>query len=315
MTTSRRAATRSVLHSGPFDAALRAALSDSGLTLERVRDRLRRKGVSVSLSTLSHWQTGRSRPERAVSLQAIREIERMAGLAPGALISLLGPQRPRGKWSHPGAQALLASVGQSLSEDMVATLSPLIERSAGVLATRVVDEVLTIDSRGCLRSIRTRLVVEAVCGFPDRYTAVYMSRDGSSSGVLGMRALTGCRVGRVRRHPSSPIVAAEMLLGAPLLPGQHHVLEYEVVDRGRTTRPRYARFIPKGTSSAVITALFDRYRVPARCFGRVGEEEPRELSLSADLATHLITAGMPGGQLEVSWEWPEQPSLPPEPAR
>ncbi|WP_066638315.1 hypothetical protein [Serinicoccus hydrothermalis] len=112
-------------------------------------------------------------------------------------------------------------------------------------------------------------------------------------------------MGRVRRHGTAPIIAAEMLFSAPLLPGQHHVLEYETSDRGRSTTPRYARFVPKGTSSAVLSAVFHPSRVPARCFGRFGDEEQREVSLGADLAAHLLSLRQGAAPLELSWEWGE----------
>ncbi|WP_151525750.1 hypothetical protein [Serinicoccus kebangsaanensis] len=310
MTGTQPPPARGVGHTGPFDAALRDALVSSGLTLERVRERLRRRGLSVSLSTLSHWQTGRSRPERATSLQAVREIERMAGLAPGSLVSLLGPHRPRGRWTHPGAAALLAAVGRPTSGSVAETLMPLMQRSAGVLTTRAVDETVTVDARGHLQSIRTRIVVEASAGFPDRYTAVYVGPDGTSSSLLGLRAVWGCRVGRVRRHPSAPVIVAELLFTAPLLLGQHHVVEYEVVDRTAAVRHRHGRFIPQGATTALITAVFDRSRVPARCFGRAGDEPQRGLTVNAEHAAHMVDQRTAARRLEISWEWSEQgPSL------
>lgn len=45
-----------------FARVLRAAIQARGLGLERIRDRLRVQGISVSLATLSYWQSGRSRP-------------------------------------------------------------------------------------------------------------------------------------------------------------------------------------------------------------------------------------------------------------
>ncbi|WP_143553944.1 hypothetical protein [Serinicoccus sp. CUA-874] len=140
----------------------------------------------------------------------------------------------------------------------------------------MIHETATLDAQGHLRGVTTRLVVEAASGFPDRYIAVYFGVEGSSSGLLSMRHTSGCRVGRVRRHATAPIIAAKMLFSAPLMPGQHHVLEDETTDRGRAMAPFYSRFVPKGTSSAVLTsvltAVFDPGRVPARCFGRFGDE-------------------------------------------
>src|SRR5438876_406767 len=95
----------------PFATALRAAIEARGLGLERIRDRLRGHGVSISLATLSYWQSGRSRPERRASMVALGHLENVLELAPGSLVSLLGPPRPRGRWlsktkDHPGMARL-----------------------------------------------------------------------------------------------------------------------------------------------------------------------------------------------------------------
>ena len=54
-----------------FAGVLREAVRERGLSLERLRSELSGHGVRVSVATLSYWQTGRSRPERATSLAAI----------------------------------------------------------------------------------------------------------------------------------------------------------------------------------------------------------------------------------------------------
>lgn len=152
-------------------------------------------------------------------------------------------------------------------------------------------------------------------GFPDRYIALYASRTTIAAGHLSIVALAGCRVGRVRRHPTSPVIAAELLFGAPTLPGQHHVFEYEVIDRSHATNLRYGRFVPDGTASSVISVAFHPDRPPARCYGQTGRTARHELPLSPDLVAHLVTLNPPPGILEVSWEWSEEADFPPVPAQ
>lgn len=84
-----------LLSAGPFDVALRAAIRARGLGLDRIRYRLRGRGTTVSLATLSHWQSGRCRPERPESLEALRSLEDILNLPDGALSRLLGPPRSR----------------------------------------------------------------------------------------------------------------------------------------------------------------------------------------------------------------------------
>ncbi|MEQ4605719.1 helix-turn-helix transcriptional regulator [Streptomyces cavourensis] len=88
-----------------FGQALREARERKGLTLARLRDHLARRGVRVSTVTLSHWQRGRSQPERAESLRAVSAIESILGCPAGGLLALLGPRRPRGRPRRPRRSA------------------------------------------------------------------------------------------------------------------------------------------------------------------------------------------------------------------
>src|SRR4029450_7869746 len=73
---------------GPFHAALREAIRERGLTLDRLRSHLARRGVSVALSSLSAWQHGNARPGVS-SFRAVRALEEVLRLPSGSLIHLL----------------------------------------------------------------------------------------------------------------------------------------------------------------------------------------------------------------------------------
>ena len=94
-----------LLAAGPFDVALRAAIRARGLGLDRIRYRLRGRGTTVSLATLSHWQSGRCRPERPESLEALRNLEDILNVPDGSLSRLLGPPRSRARF-HAQSSAL-----------------------------------------------------------------------------------------------------------------------------------------------------------------------------------------------------------------
>src|SRR4051812_1528119 len=81
-----------LLTTGPFDAALRAAVRARGLTLERLRAHLARRGVPIALSTLSDWQHGKRRPSVAGSLRAVLALEDVLGLPPKTLVRLVVDQ-------------------------------------------------------------------------------------------------------------------------------------------------------------------------------------------------------------------------------
>ncbi|MFC4002847.1 transcriptional regulator [Prauserella oleivorans] len=90
----------SLLATGPFSVALRAAIRARGLGLERIQYRLKRRGVPVSLATLSHWQSGRCRPERPGSLAALRYLEEVLEVPDGALLRLLALEDRRQGVAH-----------------------------------------------------------------------------------------------------------------------------------------------------------------------------------------------------------------------
>ena len=77
-----------------FAAALSEAIRDSGLSLERLSDRLVRAGTPLTAATLSYWQTGRSRPTRAASLRALTGLEGALSLPPGYLTALASQPAP-----------------------------------------------------------------------------------------------------------------------------------------------------------------------------------------------------------------------------
>src|SRR5262245_19537372 len=80
-----------------FPVALRAAIRASGLSLDRIQYRLRARGLTISVTALSYWQSGRRRPERPESLSALKHLEEVLGVESGSLTALLGPPRPRGR--------------------------------------------------------------------------------------------------------------------------------------------------------------------------------------------------------------------------
>ncbi|WP_338071227.1 helix-turn-helix domain-containing protein, partial [Actinomadura bangladeshensis] len=74
-----------------FAGALRQAVQASGLTLERIRHRLGRRGLTVSVATLSYWQRGRSRPRSRTVVVALEEILQVPQ---GTLTELLDDPAP-----------------------------------------------------------------------------------------------------------------------------------------------------------------------------------------------------------------------------
>ncbi|MDX8140633.1 hypothetical protein SK854_00805 [Lentzea sp. BCCO 10_0061] len=299
-----------LLRAGPFHAALRAAVERSGLTLERLRDRLDRRGIHVSLSTLSYWRLGRSRPERADSLRAVQAIETILGLPRHSLEALLGPPRPRGRWVSKQQQTRdygrMLEPAQSLAEIVRALVGP----SDGDLRLWSQDDAATVDEHGALRTIHTRQVLRAVAGNPDRYLAVYCADVGTPPDALGVEAVRDCRLGRVRRHPGAPVIAVELLFDQSLRAGQTHLLEYRftIAENGaRSHDYRRAFRYPVGTY--VASVQFTEPCLPVRCYAlaQPGVDATQvhgdELALTPGRVLHLTAKDVRPGVLGMGWDW------------
>ena len=76
----------------PFHEALRIAVEARGLALERISAHLHARGHTISIATLSYWQSGRSLPGRPASLRALGALESILDVPRGHLAGLLpGP--------------------------------------------------------------------------------------------------------------------------------------------------------------------------------------------------------------------------------
>ncbi|MEU4804648.1 hypothetical protein [Actinosynnema sp. NPDC023587] len=299
-----------LLRTGPFHAALRAAVERSGLTLERLRDRLDRRGIHVSLSTLSYWRLGRSRPERADSLRAVQAIETILGLPRHSLEALLGPPRPRGRWvsrpQPPRHYGRMLEPAQSLAETVAALVGP----SDGDLRLWSQDDAATVDADGVIRSVHTRQVLRAVAGHPDRYLAVYCADPGTPPGALDVEARGNCRLGRVRRHPGAPVIAAELLFDHALRAGRTHLLEYRftIGDKGAQARD-YRRAFRYPVGTYVLSVQFTEPLLPVRCYAlaQPGVDaalvHDDELALTPGRVLHVLAKDVQPGVVGIGWDW------------
>ncbi|WP_330274926.1 XRE family transcriptional regulator [Lentzea sp. NBC_00516] len=211
-----------------FAQALRTAITNRGLGLERLREHLSQNGVSVSMATLSYWQTGRSRPERQKSLQAVVHLEHILQLPPGHLSELLGPPRPRGRWLR-HAPAPMSAFWPSPSP---------VEQALHDLDTQWDDQLLRVSQQDFVtvgadrteRAFRSRQVLSASMTGPDRWVVI-MHVDSHDRPLPLVNALKNCTVGQVVREPSEGLLVAELLFERPLRKGESVVIEHELVNQ------------------------------------------------------------------------------------
>ena len=146
------------MESPSFAAALDSAITDAGLSLDGVRRRLTARGVPVSRTILSYWRHGRSQPERATSLVAVAELERVLNLPARSLTDLLGPHAPRGRWLA-GPRGVLPRT--RLWPGSAPLFADLHAPPDGQLEFWSIHDQVLVDAGGRERMLRVRLVARA----------------------------------------------------------------------------------------------------------------------------------------------------------
>jgi transcriptional regulator with XRE-family HTH domain len=290
-----------VLQYGPFNVALHAAIQARGLSLEALRRRLEDQGIAVSLSTLSYWQRGRTRPERADSLRAVRALEVILGLPRHSLLTLLKPsaERSAGPWlpveelcPEPGVRDLMDEIG---------------ERGERQLTGLSQHDQHVIGPGRELREVRSRAVFQAQQRGADRWIAVYHHPQRV---LPSSRTARGCRFGRVRVDEASGLIAAELLFDRVLGRGETYLLEYgfgfeetgpPVAEEGRGFRTPQHEFL--------MEVRFHPSALPARCYrtwrpdAQTALKDLADLRLSSYHSAHFIEFGVTAGYHGMRWEW------------
>ncbi|MEU9075600.1 hypothetical protein ACFYUY_21865 [Kitasatospora sp. NPDC004745] len=310
---ARSADLAQALRSGPFDLALRTAIRDSGLSLEGIQRRLTRRGLQVSVSSLSYWQRGRSRPERPDSLAAVRVLEDVLGLHRDELVVLLGPRRPRGRWvDHiPGSLDYARTFGDQAVEGVLAGLDPRTNARVESLHTRV---DVHIGAHREERRVDVLQVVRALATGADRLILLTQAKPEMSAGAdLGLSGLVACRLGRRRIDRELGVAAAELLFDLPLQPGQTTVVEYSYAYPSTEVATHYQRMVRFPGRGLVLRACFDPAALPAGCTAawrphhdappQAVEEVPVSPAGHACAAFPDVSPGIYG----LTWEWNDQP--------
>jgi transcriptional regulator with XRE-family HTH domain len=303
-----------LLAGGPFPDALRAAIKGSGLSLDRIQHRLQLRGVTISVATLSYWQSGRRRPERPESLDALRHLEAVLRVPPNALTALLGPPRPRGRRRHNGRLLPLDVLwGSANLGNLLARVNTSCD---GILARISQHDRCEVNAQRQLHTVRVSQVLRAEQDGADRWVLVYdwevTTKDAPQ--IIGLR---NCRLGRIAVDHEAHILVAELLFDRPLATGETLIMEYQVVnppsDHGNTA-DSYFRRLRLPVRDYVVEIQFDPANVPLRCqqfsspAGDVRMARRRNLTLSPTGEVHAVALGVGPGLFGIEWDWP--PAIP-----
>ncbi len=255
-----------LLVQGPFPDALRAAIGQSGLSLDRIRHRLARRGLTVSVPTLSLWQSGRRRPERAESLRVLAGLEQLLELPSGSLGALLGPPRPRGQ----GRPARLVALSQ--------------------------HDQAEIDGHGRLAAVQARVVLRAGEAGAERWPVRWTLSPGVTPKIVADR---NCRVGSVEHDLDRSRLTAELVLDAAPAAGESVIVEYAAIFPAGPSAREFVRVFDHPVRDYLLEARFAE--LPARCVRLRDDGPARELIPDSAGAVHVAEADA-AGRVGIRWE-------------
>ncbi|MEU9256302.1 hypothetical protein AB0D66_31375 [Streptomyces sp. NPDC048270] len=300
------------LRNGPFEAALDAAIRSSGLSLQRLQQHLLARGVTVSVTTLSYWRRGRSRPERPHSLQGVRLLEELLRLPADSLVSLLGPQRPRGRWVGRPPAVLETELLWQEHKSLPMLLGELGNADDG-MRRLVAHDRYELDEHGAEVRWTSTLILQATRERADR-CVVIIRGESPNQPLPELTELRNARIGRVRSDPSVPLMVAELLLDHVLSPGETAIIEYTYTHQGTGRPPTDAcgRGFRVAARLYTLEMLFHPARIPVRC-GAYSNSVPtgptqgvltdKPLWISASGRAHAVFQDPVAGFHAMRWEW------------
>ncbi|MFB8217880.1 helix-turn-helix domain-containing protein [Streptomyces anulatus] len=315
------AITTSALHAAAtgadtFPGALREALNRRGLSLERVSERLRVRGITISQATLSSWQRGRSQPERARSLRAVEVLEEILELPAGALRSLLGPRRPRGRITPPGAEGAALQI---LGEDSV------VEKALGArfrhfnqeTSSLMVHDIVRMGESGTLSAISTTNVLRASRAGADRAIFV-LSFDDEAAEPVDIRVSCG-RLAEATYLKGLKSLVLEIHFGRELAKLDTTVVSYAVeVSPSETPATHYERWSRTNLHEYLQQVFFHPGALPSDCHRYVREKvgapprARRRIPLSESHDVHVLTSRCKPGVHGVAWDYGTGTDVPPK---
>ena len=304
------------LRNGPFHVALQLAISNSGLTLDRLEVRLKQRQHEIGRSTLSYWQKGQRRPERPASLRALATLEEILGLPDAALSSLLGARKPRGRWI--GYQGQELDWGELWGNtETVRGLAAIDRRRAFERSQDVaITETLTHNRQRQVVALESQVLTRARRDKADRAQFVFEFDPGTDVSKVDVVNMEGCRIGRRREIAEDRFIAFEALFDRSLPEGDTHFYTLaldlsEAYIEGAPPVPATAagRTFRRPVASYILRLRFDQEALPVRCYqsrsariGRMGQDAG-DLLISPQGTTHLAVQNASPGAYLTHWEW------------
>lgn len=284
---------------GAFAAALRAAISDRGVTLARLRSQLADDGNPVSMATLSYWRSGDRQPEGATSLSVVEGIEDRLGLARGHLSALLAPSSRLGPIAPPRLP-FDEEREQRETEETLAALGAAPQEALRDLSTHM---TVTVGADGAVERVLMRSVVQATRGTIAEIPLIDVAPVETSAMSI-ISDVAGGRIVREHLHPGGLVSGVVLALDDPISTGGTTVFEFaETFPSGYPARQSAWHATSRPARETLIWVRFHPDAEPTWCEEYVESDDEFASSMRAVRhgAVHLVRHGFGPGILGLRW--------------
>lgn len=284
-----------------FPSALRAAIAARGVSLDRIRTRMSARGASVSVATLSYWQSGRSRPERPSSLRAIVVLEDVLELPRGFLSGKIAGHEEADMPHYQDVRGLSMA---DETDHIAAAMSHLGLTFDDGLQRLSYHDQIEVKANRTDGMHTVRMVLRALRDGVDRYP-VYLGHDDPAAFPF-VTAVTNCRLGRVIEFRHEAAVVAEMLLERPLAEGESVLVEHRLEAVGQSAQyDHFHRLVVNPIREMVIDIRFHPDAMPASGERVATVDGIHTVSpLDAPAASlRTLELDVPPGIYGINWAW------------
>ncbi|MCI1017428.1 hypothetical protein HWD99_02205 [Microbacterium sp. C5A9] len=286
-----------------FAGALRAAISERGITLARLQSQLKDDGNPISMATLSYWRSGDRQPEGAQSLSVVEGLEDRLGLDRGHLSTLLLPSTRLGTVAPPR----LPFDEEREQRETEETLEAL--RAAPQDALRDLSTHMTVfvGRSGAVEKIVMRSLVQATKGTITEIPLIDVAPVETET-MSVISDVVGGRIDREYLHPGRLLSGVVIALDEPIVAGSTTLFEFtETFPPGYPPRQSAWHATSRPARESLIWVRFHPDAPPSWCEEYLETEDEYVSSLRTVRhgAVHLARHGFGPGILGLRWGYDE----------
>lgn len=288
---------------GAFAAALRAAISERGVTLARLRSQLIDDGNPVSMATLSYWRSGDRQPEGPQSLSVVDGIEDRRGLHRGHLGGLLRASARLGTVAPPRLP-FDEEREQRETEETLRELRAAPQDALRDLSTHV---TVSVGAAGSVEKIIMRSLVQSTKGTISELPLIDVAPIETDA-MSVISDVVGGHVDRAYQHPGRLLSGVVIALDEPIETGATTLFEFtETFPAGYPPRQSAWHATSRPAREALIWVRFHPDALPSWCEEYIETDDEYVSSMRSvrSGSVHLARHGFGPGVIGIRWGYDE----------